>query len=382
MENVILKVTRGCNLHCKYCHMLDKTEWRDESVSDEVLCALIARIAKERNEFNDFSITLHGGEASILGPQRIEEILEILTRELNKYPNLRKKCRFSMQTNGTLLTEKWIPLLKKYKVGVSISFDGVVGTNELRCNSSDRIISSIELLRKNDVDLGCLAVVSKTSLKDIPNTIAFFEKNHLGYKINRCEDIDPNSKEAISFEDYYDNVFYPTAMLYLKKSKNFALLNGRVFLNDRIEIALKEHLALLDGENISGCNSRICEITPCGTASRVIAINADGTIQPCGRVAEKKHILGDVRDYRFLGLFDVVNRVNIIKEQLIRNKRLGCDNCELQNICSCPCWAFDQEKPENVRLQEEKDSCEYNIKVHNFVKEHYSDLKKCFKEGK
>jgi uncharacterized protein len=64
-------------------------------------------------------IDFHGGEPLMLGLSRFDELCTRLTQKLEG-----TNVEFGLQTNGTLISDAWIDLFEKHKVGVGVSIDG------------------------------------------------------------------------------------------------------------------------------------------------------------------------------------------------------------------------------------------------------------------
>lgn len=64
----------------------------------------------------DTDITFHGGEPMLIGVDLLRKAFEIV----KKYDG----TTISMQSNGTLITDEMVTLLKEFKVRVGISIDG------------------------------------------------------------------------------------------------------------------------------------------------------------------------------------------------------------------------------------------------------------------
>lgn len=121
---LILRVTDRCNLACRYCYAAADCP-RDMSL--ETAKAAIDLFAKEDERLR---IQFTGGEP-LLCPQLLWDIFQY-----TKARNIR--TAFSIQTNGTLLTEENCRLLKAMRCAVGVSLDGVGDANKLRCFSDGR----------------------------------------------------------------------------------------------------------------------------------------------------------------------------------------------------------------------------------------------------
>lgn len=127
LRQFVLKVHSRCNLDCDYCYVYHSadTSWRDKPRRMEAAVAeqTALRIAEHAvaHRLPDVRIVLHGGEPLLLGAGRLDELLDVLGRGLAKAA---VPVRFSMQTNGVLLTPDILDVLRRHRVGVSVSLDG------------------------------------------------------------------------------------------------------------------------------------------------------------------------------------------------------------------------------------------------------------------
>ncbi len=93
--------------------------------------------------------------------------MEIIERTINLGLDV------SIETNGTIITEGQIQYLSKFKdhLSMSISLDGIKKeTNDLtRGNGSfDKAFKTINIIRKYDIPLRIITVLSKNNYDEIP----------------------------------------------------------------------------------------------------------------------------------------------------------------------------------------------------------------------
>jgi uncharacterized protein len=118
---------------------LEVTQWMAKRI----------RSHAERHGRQGVHVILHGGEPLLAGMDYLDEWLEVVRRELG--PPMRP--HFSMQSNGTLITDEWIDFLAGHKVGIGISYDGPKHVHDrFRVHhdgrgSYDELIAAIERLK-------------------------------------------------------------------------------------------------------------------------------------------------------------------------------------------------------------------------------------------
>ncbi|MBM7439387.1 FxsB family cyclophane-forming radical SAM/SPASM peptide maturase [Streptomyces sp. HB132] len=120
----VVKVHSRCNIACDYCYMYEAVDqsWRAQPMvmSTETIAALAKRVAEHVREHTLESVgfVLHGGEPLLAGRDTLENVVKTVRAAVPA------EVRFSMQTNGVLLTEANLDLLTKHRVGIGVSLDG------------------------------------------------------------------------------------------------------------------------------------------------------------------------------------------------------------------------------------------------------------------
>lgn len=124
LRQFVLKIHQRCNLACDYCYVytLADQSWRTRPamMSEEIWTAAAERIAEHarRHDLARVAVVLHGGEPLLAGPDRIAAIARTMRSVIPV------EVRLGMQTNGILLTERLLNLLKECGIRVAVSLDG------------------------------------------------------------------------------------------------------------------------------------------------------------------------------------------------------------------------------------------------------------------
>ena len=117
-----LELTHQCNLACKYCafgeHYHQSRDLSTESMSFDTAKQAVAHFLRHKSK--EAGIGFYGGEPLLEFDliKRVVFYAESLARESDM------EVRFSMTTNGTLLTDKRIHFLAEHKFSVMVSLDG------------------------------------------------------------------------------------------------------------------------------------------------------------------------------------------------------------------------------------------------------------------
>ncbi|HVI48706.1 MAG TPA: radical SAM protein [Chitinophaga sp.] len=168
IKNIAVKIASRCNINCSYCYIYNRGDhsYKDQPkfMSKEVYEELINKVQRYcfEKEITHFRVFLFGGEPLIAGKKYITEFVTAFREALE--PDI--KLSFAMQTNGTLLDEEWITLLRQLKVGYGISLDGdkeVNDANRVDFNNKgtyDKVLSNVTLLKEHKQPVGFLSFLN------------------------------------------------------------------------------------------------------------------------------------------------------------------------------------------------------------------------------
>ena len=131
LDTVLVKTASRCNIDCSYCYVYQgpDTTWRlqPKRMGRDVVEAVCERLVEQagRQEAG-FAIVLHGGEPLLLSFGELAALLRGLRAHLSpdRHP-------ISIQTNGTLLSEKHLDLFSETLTSVSVSIDGPPEANDV-----------------------------------------------------------------------------------------------------------------------------------------------------------------------------------------------------------------------------------------------------------
>jgi len=171
IQTFILKIAGRCNLNCSYCYVYNKGDLSYRTQPKVMPRRVVdATIIALRNYCSDFDIErvhllFHGGEPLLAG----EDFFRYFVATANAELLPATVPVFSMQTNGTLLDQRWLDLLRSLEVGFGISLDGPEEVNDANRvdhrgrGSYARVRRAIELILKDgrleDLFGGLLTVI-------------------------------------------------------------------------------------------------------------------------------------------------------------------------------------------------------------------------------
>jgi len=151
MENLILQVTQDCNLRCSYCTYSGKYNNRTHAkkkMSYKMACKAIDFYLKCSRKSSRCNLGFYGGEP-LLEIDLIKKIIYYIEETYGE-----KEIKYSITTNGTLLSDDIINFLVKKDFSLTISIDGPKSIqDENRCfingvGSFDTVIKNLKKLRR------------------------------------------------------------------------------------------------------------------------------------------------------------------------------------------------------------------------------------------
>ncbi len=129
---LVLMVASRCNLNCTYCYVYNAGDdsWRSQPkvMSAETVALVIDRVKAHclRHRLPAFMFIFHGGEPLLCGKQFFSDFVAAARRALE--PEV--SAKFTLQTNGTLLTADWCEHLHQLGITVGVSLDGPEEVND------------------------------------------------------------------------------------------------------------------------------------------------------------------------------------------------------------------------------------------------------------
>ncbi|QZA58166.1 radical SAM protein [Candidatus Rhabdochlamydia porcellionis] len=130
---VILKTVERCNLKCKYCYFFyggdESFKKHPPFISIKTIHLLNQFLVQgiKDLQLSRIEIIFHGGEPMLQPIKDFEEMCLLLQRDLFGLAEI----TFKIQTNATLITDKWIEIFSKYNIGIGISLDGPQEYNDI-----------------------------------------------------------------------------------------------------------------------------------------------------------------------------------------------------------------------------------------------------------
>lgn len=382
-NQLVLKVTKGCNLRCEYCYVKDKDENEGKFIDFELYKKVIDKIVEDKlkstMDIKTFHVTFHGGEPTTLDKTIFYKMCEYAQNRFNEAGIV---SAFSMQTNLTLVDEEWCKLFSKFNVNIGASWDGVGEGNSARTDKGTGLyLEKSALLTKYNIKHGFLLVMNKQSLPFYEKSIKFLLKKFgPGTKANYVEDVftplGEKSPIEISGKDFFATV--------IKSEIDHFIKHGMTRETNSFDIINKFMIDYLTNIGNFYSHRGNCYIKYCGSGINIIELNPDGSVQLCGRYGDSKDektLLGNVLDEDFLSLNQITKHLEFTKAKIKAMEKSHCDNCLAQNICDHGCMAFYFSKTGTWGMRNDL-TCAIFKPTYNYLLEHASQIFEAFFKDK
>lgn len=200
----------------------------------------------------EYYINFYGGEP-LLCYSQIKKTVSFLNQ---KNKEIKKRAKYSITTNGSLVTSEAINFFKKNKFSVELSFDGLVQDIQRKKGSTKKIIACIhELLNYSDIDLEINSVFTPQTVDYLSESIKFIME--LGVRnINLSLSIfEPWDQMALMKLETELARLRKIVIAHYKKKRNIPVVNYREDPTKGIFYcaAGKDRLAITPEGEIWGC---------------------------------------------------------------------------------------------------------------------------------
>lgn len=305
--NCWLHITNKCNLNCRYCYINKSNNDMDFSMAKKIVDSLLTTANK--NNFDQILITFSGGEP-LLKLSLIKEIITYLQKESTI------KINYRILTNGTLINNEIIDIIKKYNIDIRVSLDGVKKYNDKnryyhnKQGSYDKVIKNILLLKASGITPTINIVITKQNINGLNKITKKLIKLNLPFKY--------------SLEKSNNNIKPETL-----KIKNKLIRKIKKALNIIKKAYQKEKFTANFGiDNLSFNNNTNQN---CAIGKNTIAINENGQIALCAMSFNK--IVDNIQKTK-----DIIAKTkdNPISQFKI-TKLNDCQNCLWKKVCNNGC---------------------------------------------
>lgn len=318
---VIVNITTKCNLKCKYC-FVNCGSFVGEDMSFEVM----ERTIKEMYKMPSKTITfeLQGGEplCNLDGLELFLETVEKLKQGLDKI------VKYRIMTNATLISERFMDLVKKYNINLGVSVDGPEEmTDSVRVDASgkgcfEQLDAGLNKLIKNDLTPdGAVCTIGRHNFKNSNKIVEYFHSKNIAFKPRPAN---CSGRELEEHTTTKAGEWFQAYKEMYKRSKELGAINFSIHIYE---------------ENVYGpVRDYICLRYPCGAAREIVTVNPDGKVYPCdGFKGNDDFLMGNIKEEN---LMDMLNQSWIKKLKARTEKDIPkCSKCLFKAMCCSCCYS-------------------------------------------
>ena len=339
----LIDITKRCNLNCKYCFR----KLSCEVISDKVIDIACEKIKENCTLHRISSITIQpwGGEPLLI-PEKIERIY-------NNFISSGIKVHFTLETNGTLLSDFLLHKLSRMNIHIGVSIDGCKYVHDVQrpfksgAGSYDRIWHNIRLAKNNGYrKFSIISVLTKEGLPYLEESISTFLDS---FGINQFK-FNPVHKS--SFRDSEFSLSYQDLEVFAARLFEYYVNScdkGNIFNEDNITQRINNIL--------QRDNSNICFSQGCHGGYRMLSIGLDGNIYPCELMDYPNESIGNVFEDRTL---NQMIKTAVMDKQYFVNRLSGkCKMCPWIYFCRGGCTSVALHYAPNINGIDET-SCKIN----------------------
>lgn len=202
---LILNLTGGCNLACKYCFAEITKSY--QTMTFDVARKAILTMMDQKNDCDEYSIYFFGGEP-LMKKELVRQIAEYAYQVIVQEQC--KKVKFLINTNATLIDDVAVQLFKQYNFTVTVSLDGPMAYHDRNRvyhsgkGSFEKVMKGVESLKNKDISANLRATFSPDT-QDLVSNFMFFESLELPYSYSFTinSEYKLNMKETFFEEDQF-----------------------------------------------------------------------------------------------------------------------------------------------------------------------------------
>ncbi len=305
-RTIEIHLTHQCNMRCLHC-VYDAGKHSDQLPPEDWISFL--------GQLIDLKVTkviFSGGEPFLY--KGFKDVLKYLEG---------KRIRVEILTNGTLITDELMDILKSPNFSVVVSLDGTTPEvhHILRLWGYDIVISTIERLSSKGVEFHITSVVHKGNLDEINNLVELALK-HGARSINFLA-LDPlgRAKSLPHLVLSRDDI----------KQLSLKIANLKEIYGKYIHIGFLDPLqpSYKDGSEIDPGS----EVIYCSAGTTRITARWDGKLFPCTYAfSGEEFALGTI--YENLGEIWLSDRLNLFRGEVKLKDLKECFTCPARNVCS------------------------------------------------
>lgn len=320
---LIKPVSGACNLRCSYCFYRDEMDSREEADRGRMSLASLDKLLRRAFIYAEggLSLAFQGGEPTLAGAGFYEALMALE----KKYNTRGVRVQHALQTNGYVLSDKLIDVLKKGDFLIGVSIDGTQAIHDSRRvdargqGSYAQVMQNLQRLRDRQVNYNVLTVIDAAVAAE-PELVYRALRPHGYLQFIPCLDaLDGSTHQGSLTAQAYGHFLTQTFRLYAQDFRNDTFISVRNFDN---------WLNMLSGVPPELCGMR-------GVCGPNYLVEADLSVYPCDFYALDEWRLGSADTQSFFALAKSEAAQRFIDSS--RPVMDQCKTCQWLELCRGGC---------------------------------------------
>ena len=184
LDLLVVQATPYCNLDCDYCYLPDRDDRRrlDPALLDPILDTVLSSPFVE----GDFTLLWHAGEPLMVPPSFYDEASARIAAALERHGRPDLHIAQAIQTNATVIDERWCACITRNGLQVGVSLDGPAALHDAHrrtrkgLGSHAATMRGIAQLQRHGIPFEVITVLTAASLDDPDGLFHFFVEHGIG----------------------------------------------------------------------------------------------------------------------------------------------------------------------------------------------------------
>lgn len=324
---LIKPVSSSCNMICSYCFYDDVSNCRavkNHGIMKEAVWKKLIDDAFELEGIDTINFAFQGGEPLMAGLRFFELFVDYAQKHKPSY-----NIEYSIQTNGTLLSDQYCQFFKTHHFLVGISIDGFKENHDLHrtfrgVGAFDDVYRGLNLLKTYDIPFNVLTVLTKNLAKYPEALYQFYQQENISFiqivpclaSFNNTVEEDLFACTPQAFESFY-LAFYKA----WKEELDLGVYRSVLLFNDIVSV-------------YTGRYPQQCGFL--GKCMAQTVIESNGSVYPCDFYVLDAFDAGTVTNSSLKEITQSEVMVDFLTYDNVESSAI-CQKCPFQNICNGGC---------------------------------------------
>ncbi|WYJ94211.1 anaerobic sulfatase maturase [Enterococcus sp. 9D6_DIV0238] len=341
-----------CNLRCSYCFYANVSSLREVrsygKMTEDVAKKMIENIYIDLEDGDELTLAFQGGEPTMAGLNYFKNIVALIDQQKKHV-----RVHYAIQTNGTIINEKWCEFFKEHHFLVGLSIDGHPLYHDL--NRVDpkgrgtfyRVLETKQLFDRYEIDYNILCVLTNPLAKEGENVFRFLKEEEIDYVqfIPCLDELDSVEKSSYALTPNHFAAFYHQMLtLWLAELKNGRYISIKLF-DDLINLLVHQQVS-------------VCGIL--GNCQVQYVIEADGSVYPCDFYVLDEYRMGYIQENSLREMFEQEISKRFICERAVLSQT--CHSCSFKQMCGGGC-----KRMKDAVYVDEQGLCGYQQVLKEFI---------------